>query len=109
MGDHTDYCGGLVLPVAIHLGIELTARPAERISLVSDGEAVELSADGSGMRVAGAATSPPLHWSWPSSVVRRSGWKESWRQICLGEPVSVPRAPWRWSSVSRCAASPTST
>jgi len=48
MGDHTDYSGGLVLPVAIHLGIELTARPAERISLVSDGEAVELSADGSG-------------------------------------------------------------
>jgi galactokinase len=48
MGDHTDYSGGLVLPVAIHLGIELSARPAERISLVSDGEAVELPADGSG-------------------------------------------------------------
>ena len=29
IGEHTDYSGGLVLPIAIHLGIEL-------ISLVSD-------------------------------------------------------------------------
>jgi galactokinase len=48
MGEHTDYSGGLVLPVATQLGIELTVQPAERISLVSGGEAVELSADGSG-------------------------------------------------------------
>ena len=48
IGEHTDYSGGLVLPIAIHLGIELTARPAERISLVSAGEAVELAPDGSG-------------------------------------------------------------
>src|SRR5690242_17337851 len=48
IGEHTDYSGGLVLPIAIHLGIELTARPAERIFLVSAGEAVELAPDGSG-------------------------------------------------------------
>src|SRR5712691_1402038 len=48
IGEHTDYSGGLVLPVAIHLGIELSAGPEERISLVSEGEAVELSADGAG-------------------------------------------------------------
>lgn len=48
MGEHTDYSGGLVLPVAIHLGIKLSAGPAEHISLVSEGEAVELAADGSG-------------------------------------------------------------
>ena len=48
IGDHTDYSGGLVLPVAIHLGIGLAARPWKRICLVSDGDAVELSADGSG-------------------------------------------------------------
>jgi len=36
IGEHTDYSGGLVLPVAIHLGIELSATPAERISLVSE-------------------------------------------------------------------------
>src|SRR6266516_1318314 len=48
IGDHTDYSGGLVLPVAIHLGIGLAARPGKRISLVSDGDAVELSADGNG-------------------------------------------------------------
>lgn len=48
IGEHTDYSGGLVLPVAIHLGIELSAGPADRISLVSGGEAVELAADGTG-------------------------------------------------------------
>ena len=48
IGEHTDYSGGLVLPVAIHLGIELSAAPGERISLVSEGEAVELAADGTG-------------------------------------------------------------
>jgi galactokinase len=48
IGDHTDYGGGLVLPIAIQLGIELDFEPAERIFLVSAGEAVELLADGSG-------------------------------------------------------------
>lgn len=57
IGDHTDYGGGLVLPIAIHLGIELDFEPAERIFLVSDGEAVELLGDGSGDPPAGAATS----------------------------------------------------
>jgi galactokinase len=48
IGEHTDYSGGLVLPAAIHLGIELSVRPADRIVLVSDGEAVDVAADGSG-------------------------------------------------------------
>src|SRR5881397_3437560 len=48
IGEHTDYSGGLVLPVAIHLGIELSVRPADRIVLLSDGEAVDVGADGSG-------------------------------------------------------------
>jgi galactokinase len=48
IGEHTDYSGGLVLPVAIHLGIELSAGAGERISLVSEGEAVDLAADGTG-------------------------------------------------------------
>jgi galactokinase len=48
IGEHTDYSGGLVLPVAIHLGIGLTVQPAERIALVSSGERVELAADGTG-------------------------------------------------------------
>jgi galactokinase len=49
IGEHTDYSGGLVLPVAIQLGIELSATPAEGISLVSAGEAVKLDADGTGV------------------------------------------------------------
>jgi galactokinase len=48
IGEHTDYSGGLVLPVAIHLGIGLTVEPAGRIALVSEGRSVELAADGTG-------------------------------------------------------------
>jgi galactokinase len=48
IGEHTDYSGGLVLPVAIHLGIGLTIEPAARLALVSGAERVELAADGSG-------------------------------------------------------------
>jgi galactokinase len=48
IGEHTDYSGGLVLPVAIHLGIGLTVEPAERITLVSESAPVNLGADGSG-------------------------------------------------------------
>jgi galactokinase len=33
IGEHTDYSGGLVLPVAIQLGITLTFEPAERFEL----------------------------------------------------------------------------
>ena len=48
IGEHTDYSGGLVLPVAIQLGITLTVEPAERIALVSEGDRVDLAANGSG-------------------------------------------------------------
>jgi galactokinase len=48
IGEHTDYSGGLVLPIAVDLGIELTVQTAERITLVSEGEPVELNADGTG-------------------------------------------------------------
>jgi galactokinase len=47
IGEHTDYSGGLVLPVAIQLGIALEAEPADRIGLLSGDESVELAADGS--------------------------------------------------------------
>jgi galactokinase len=48
IGEHTDYSGGLVLPIAIPLGIRLAAEPGERIVLVSGGERIELAADGAG-------------------------------------------------------------
>jgi galactokinase len=39
IGEHTDYSGGLVLPVAIQLGITLTCEPADEIALTSEGAA----------------------------------------------------------------------
>ena len=55
IGEHTDYSGGLVLPVAIQYGIRLAAAPAEHeLTLESDGyPAVTVAADGSGPPVAG--------------------------------------------------------
>ena len=35
IGEHTDYSGGFVLPMAIQLGITLTFEPSERIALAS--------------------------------------------------------------------------
>src|SRR6266571_1249920 len=40
IGDHTDYADGLVLPIAVDLGIRVIVEPAERIVLVSDGRRV---------------------------------------------------------------------
>jgi len=37
MGEHTDYSGGLVLPVAIQLGITVTCEPAEVMALEAPG------------------------------------------------------------------------
>ena len=48
IGEHTDNAGGLVLPVAIDLGITVTVEPAESISLVSNGRTIEVKADGGG-------------------------------------------------------------
>jgi galactokinase len=48
IGEHTDYAGGLVLPIAIDLGIELDVEPAERIRLTSGGEPAEVAGDGAG-------------------------------------------------------------
>jgi galactokinase len=51
IGEHTDYSGGLVLPVAIQLGVTLRVHErAERIELSSDrfGAAPPLAADGAG-------------------------------------------------------------
>jgi galactokinase len=50
IGEHTDYAGGLVLPVAIDRGVTLTCAPAERIRLRSTATParVDLAPDGSG-------------------------------------------------------------
>ena len=58
IGEHTDYSGGLVLPVAIQYGISLDAAPAEaEVSLGSErfGVAAPFSADGSGAAATGWA------------------------------------------------------
>jgi galactokinase len=37
MGEHTDYSGGLVLPIAVQLGITVTFEPADRVALDASG------------------------------------------------------------------------
>jgi galactokinase len=48
MGEFTDLCGGLVLPVALHLGVRIDAVPADAIRLRSRdlGSEARLEADG---------------------------------------------------------------
>ena len=41
IGEHTDYAGGLVLPAAIDLGVQLEGEPAERSNLRSAVPGVE--------------------------------------------------------------------
>ena len=50
IGEHTDYAGGLVLPVAIDRGVTLSCTPADRIRLRSaaDPARVDLAPDGGG-------------------------------------------------------------
>jgi galactokinase len=58
IGEHTDYSGGLVLPVAIQYGIEVhVERTQDTIELVSDqrGPATPFAADGAGPRAQGWA------------------------------------------------------
>jgi galactokinase len=58
IGEHTDYSGGLVLPVAIQYGISLDVVPANGcVSLVSErfGAAEPFAADGGGASAAGWA------------------------------------------------------
>src|SRR3954452_21286551 len=58
IGEHTDYSGGLVLPVAIQYGIEVhVERAQDTIELVSDqrGPAAPFAADGGGPRAGGWA------------------------------------------------------
>ena len=55
IGEYTDLAGGLVLPVALDLGVRIDAAPSERTSLRSDGydQPAELAADGSGFEGGG--------------------------------------------------------
>jgi galactokinase len=48
IGDHTDYVGGLVLPIAVELGIRLEVEQADRIVLTSNGQSIDVAPDGRG-------------------------------------------------------------
>jgi galactokinase len=48
IGDHTDYVGGLVLPIAVDLGIRLEVEQADRIVLTSNGQSIDVAPDGRG-------------------------------------------------------------
>jgi galactokinase len=48
IGEHSDYSGGLVLPIAIDLRVTVNVDSAERITLASAGDTVDLPPDGGG-------------------------------------------------------------
>src|SRR3954451_22287611 len=102
IGEHTDYSGGLVLPVAIQLGITVAFEPADRL---------ELDAPGGEPYAAGG-------WDELAALGRRGGgtggggraWAGGWWRPppCRRAPDSArpARSRWRWRSPS--ATSPAS-
>ena len=113
IGEHTDYSGGLVLPVAIDLGTTVSghAHPT-RIVLRSTaaGDAVDLAADGSsdGTLDGWGATSPRSRAFWPTVAGRR--WASRARSTRRFPSARACRRPPPSSSPSgsRSARSPTS-
>jgi galactokinase len=74
IGEHTDYSGGLVLPVAIQLGVEVDVRSrSSAIVLTSllEGAAEPLDADGGGVPASGWARYPQAVASELAALGRR--------------------------------------
>ena len=95
IGEHTDYSGGLVLAVAVDLGVTVSWRPAAdaiRLRSLSFPETVELTSEGAPSgQLAGwgryvAAVAQLLHERGrPRSVSRRRSTRP-----CRSEPASPP-------------------
>ena len=109
IGEHTDYNGGFVLPVAIDLGITIALVPTDDrrmvLTLAADGERGELDLDAIGSRVGGwidyvAGTA----WAMTEAGLPTRGFRACSRPICPPGPACRRRPPSSWRPPGRCRA-----
>ena len=86
IGDHTDYCGGLAMPIAIDRWTEVTYRPdagTQRLTLTTDVDAGPVAVDLGGGTIIGAGGegAPGGAGAWRAGAGRAGASTPSWARL----------------------------